>query len=108
MLFLSALESVVDIHGQLSFQNPGNQPLPLQDAEVPEALVLATSVYVVTAMLVAWKLLRGSALHTLLFLVLSLRGLVVLLRWVDLCLVQLNGEENAVAQISWALFAKAT
>lgn len=74
---------------------------------MPKALVLATFVYVVTAVLVAWRLLRGSALHMLLFLVLSLRGLVVLLRWLDLCLVQLNGEESAVAQICWALFAKA-
>lgn len=105
VLLVTSLQSPVDIHGQLSFENPTGQ-LPLQDTDVPKALVVATCVYFVTAVLFAWSLLRSSALHSLLFLVLSLRAVVLLLRWVDFSLVVLNGQESNVADISWALFGK--
>ena len=31
VLLVSALRSTIDVHGQLTFENPGNGQLPLQD-----------------------------------------------------------------------------
>lgn len=106
VLLVSALRSSIDVHGQLTFENPGNGQLPLQDIDVPWALGLAAGVYLVTALLLSWSLLRSTALHSLLFLVLFLRGLVMMLQWLDFFLVGLNGKESTFAEILWQLFGK--
>eukprot|EP00913_Durusdinium_trenchii_P023133 g21715.t1 len=79
---------------------------PIEESSGGRDRYTAAGQHGVTAVLFAWSLLRSSALHSLLFLVLSLRAVVLLLRWVDFSLVVLNGQESNVADISWALFGK--
>ena len=106
VLLVSALKSAVDVHGQIKFENPGDAQLPVQDLDVPWALGIAGGVYLVTALLVSWCLLRSNGLHTLLFMVLSLRGVVLMLRWIKFLLVNLNGKESSFAEIVWELVGK--
>lgn len=111
VVIMSATKSPLHIRGKLTLENPNGQQLSIQDVYVPKTLVVAANIYLMTAVFTALGLITRprsgrNALHCLALTVIFLRGVSLLLRWLDYRIIATTGVESSAVDITWKLLSK--
>mmetsp|Transcript_45946 Transcript_45946/g.107415 ORF Transcript_45946/g.107415 Transcript_45946/m.107415 type:complete len:449 (-) Transcript_45946:8-1354(-) len=111
VVIMSATKSPLDIRGKLTLENPNGQQLSIQDVYVPKTLLVAANIYLMTAVFTALGLITRprsgrNALHCLALTVIFLRGVSLLLRWLDYRIIATTGVESSAVDITWKLLSK--
>lgn len=112
LAIVSALKQPLAVSGTLKLMNPGGQQLSLQEVYVPAALLGAACTYLISCLVFCAVLMRASrrgtrtSLHSLIALVIALRGLTLTLQWLAKRQVEVTGTDSGFSEVVWRLMGK--